>query len=133
MQRTATGKLAVITGASNGIGRALTKLFLAAIMSIGIGIGIGIGTACAARADAQAPGPLPTAPGADRAVSGGLSQAHASLPGGPGLSPLEPYLILWLLPASGLVTVAAGVYADRRTQRRQVAKSAPSRVSGNRR
>jgi hypothetical protein len=110
-----------------GTTRALTKLLLAAIMSIGIG------TACAARADAQAPGPLPTAPGADRAVSGGLSQAHASLPGGPGLSPLEPYLILWLLPASGLVTVAAGVYADRRTQRRQVTRSAPSRVSGNRR
>jgi hypothetical protein len=65
-----------------------------------------------------APAALPTAPGADRAVSGGLSEAHPSLPGGPGLSPLEPYLILWLLPASGLVTVFAGIYADRRTQAR---------------
>jgi hypothetical protein len=69
----------------------------------------------ASRAAAQtAPVALPTAPGADRAVNGGLSQAHASLPGGPGLSPLEPYLVLWLLPVSGLLTVAAAVYVDRR-------------------
>ncbi len=70
------------------------------------------------RAQTDAPAALPTAPGADRAVSGGLSQAHASLPGGPGLSPLEPYLILWLLPASGLLTVFAGIYVDRRTRAR---------------
>ncbi len=67
------------------------------------------------RAAAQsAPVVLPTAPGADRAVNGGLSEAHASLPGGPGLSPLEPYLVLWLLPMSGLLTVAAAIYVDRR-------------------
>ncbi len=70
---------------------------------------------CASRAAAQtAPVALPTAPGADRAVNGGLSEAHASLPGVPGLSPLEPYLVLWLLPVSGLLTVAAAVYVDRR-------------------
>jgi hypothetical protein len=60
-----------------------------------------------------APGPLPTAPGADRAVNGGLTQAKASLPGGPDRSPLEPYLVIWLLPLSGLLTVAAGIYVDR--------------------
>ena len=72
-------------------------------------------TVLAARAAAQtAPVALPTAPGADRAVNGGLTDAHASLPGGPGRSPLEPYLVLWLLPASGLLTVAAAIYVDRR-------------------
>jgi hypothetical protein len=71
----------------------------------------------AARAQSS-PAALPTAPGADRAISGGLTQAHASLPGGPGLSPLEPYLVLWLLPLSGLLTVFAGIYVDRRTQAR---------------
>ena len=81
-----------------------------------------------ARAQSSSPVVLPTAPGADRAVSGGLSAAHASLPGGPGLSPLEPYLILWLLPASGLVTVFAGLYADRRTQ----AQAARSRLTPGR-
>lgn len=72
----------------------------------------------AVNAQSAEPAALPTAPGADRAVSGGLSQAHASLPGGPGLSPLEPYLIVWLLPISGLLTVFAGIYVDRRTQAR---------------
>jgi hypothetical protein len=67
-------------------------------------------------AQAQTPGPLPTAPGADRAVMGGLSQAHASLPGGPGLSPLEPYLVTWLLPVSGVLTVLAGIYVDGRVR-----------------
>ena len=60
------------------------------------------------------PGPLPTAPGADRAVEGGLSMSHASLPGGPGKSPLEPYLVTWLLPVSGLLALFAGIYTDRR-------------------
>ena len=74
-----------------------------------------VGFGFASRAGAQpGPGPLPTAPGADRAVEGGLSQAHASLPGGPGRSPLEPYLVLWLLPVSGLLTIAAAFYVDRR-------------------
>jgi len=64
----------------------------------------------------QAPsGGLPTAPAADRASQGGLSQAPASLPGGPnGASPLEPYLVTWLLPISGLISVFIGIYADRR-------------------
>lgn len=60
------------------------------------------------------PGALPTAPGAQRAGEGGLTQAHASLPGQPGTSPLEPYLITWLLPVSGLLAVFAGFYVDRR-------------------
>jgi len=60
-------------------------------------------------------GGLPTAPAADRANQGGLSQAPASLPGGPnGASPLEPYLVTWLLPVSGIIAVAFGVYVDRR-------------------
>jgi hypothetical protein len=54
-------------------------------------------------AQSPAPGALPTAPGAERA-------------GQPGTSPLEPYLITWLLPVSGLLTVLAGFYVDRRVR-----------------
>jgi hypothetical protein len=85
---------------------ALAPLSLVAVLATG------------APAAAQSPAALPTAPGADRAVNGGLSQAHASLPGGPGLSPLEPYLVTWLLPASGLLTVAAGIFVDRQVRQR---------------
>jgi hypothetical protein len=60
------------------------------------------------------PAGLPTAPGAERAAQGGLTRAHPSLPGEPGTSPLEPYLITWLLPVAGLLTVFAGFYVDRR-------------------
>jgi hypothetical protein len=60
------------------------------------------------------PGALPTAPGAEHAGEGGLTQAHPSTPSEPGKSPLEPYLITWLLPVSGLLTVFAGFYVDRR-------------------
>jgi len=67
-----------------------------------------------AGAQSPAPGALPTAPGAERAGEGGLTQAHPSTPGQPGTSPLEPYLITWLLPVSGLLTVLAGFYVDRR-------------------
>ena len=62
----------------------------------------------------SSPAALPTAPGAEHAAEGGLTQAHASLPGEPGTSPLEPYLIAWLLPVAGLLTVFAGFYVDRR-------------------
>jgi len=56
---------------------------------------------------------LPTAPGANKAVEGGPSQAPASLPG-PGQSPLEPYLVTWLLPVSGILVAFAFVAVDRR-------------------
>ena len=69
-------------------------------------------------AGAQAPA-LPTAPGAERAGNGGLTQAHASLPAAPGLSPLEPYLITWLLPVSGILTLFAGIWSDRQIRARQ--------------
>lgn len=60
---------------------------------------------------------LPTAPGAERAGEGGLSSAPASLPGGPnGTSPLEPYLVTWLLPISGIIAVIFGIYVDRRVR-----------------
>ena len=77
----------------------------------------------AAIAQTAAPQTLPTAPGADRAVVGGLTSAKASLPGGPDRSPLEPYLVFWLLPASGILCVAAGIYVDRRV----MSKSRPRR------
>ncbi|GAC1313519.1 MAG: hypothetical protein NVSMB21_24780 [Vulcanimicrobiaceae bacterium] len=60
---------------------------------------------------------LPTAPGAHKAVEGGPSQAPASLPG-PGESPLEPYLVTWLLPISGLIVAGVFVLVDKRVRLR---------------
>ena len=57
---------------------------------------------------------LPTAPGADRASQGGLPEAPASLPKVAGASPLEPYLITWLLPVSGIIIFGFCVFFDRR-------------------
>lgn len=66
---------------------------------------------------AQSPsGALPTAPGAQKAVDGGLSQAPASLPGY-GASPLEPYLVVWLLPVSGIVVAVVFAAVDKRVRR----------------
>lgn len=61
----------------------------------------------------NAPGALPTAPGASKTVDGGLSQAPASLPG-PGESPLEPYLVTWLLPVAGIIVAVVFVAVDKR-------------------
>lgn len=61
----------------------------------------------------NAPVALPTAPGAHKAVEGGLSQAPASLPG-PGESPLEPYLVTWLLPVAGIFVAIVFVAVDKR-------------------
>jgi len=58
---------------------------------------------------------LPTAPGAQKAVEGGPSQAPASLPGS-GASPLEPYLVTWLLPVSGLLCAIIAVGVDKRVR-----------------
>lgn len=61
------------------------------------------------------PAPLPTAPGADKAVEGGPSQAPASLPGPDnGASPLEPYLVTWLLPIAGIIVAVGFVVVDKR-------------------
>lgn len=60
-----------------------------------------------------APAALPTAPGAEKAGEGGLSQAPASLPG-PGESPLEPYLVTWLLPVAGIIVAIVFVAVDKR-------------------
>jgi hypothetical protein len=57
---------------------------------------------------------LPTAPGADRATQGGAAEAPASLPKVRGASPLEPYLITWLLPVSGIIIAALCLGMDRR-------------------
>ncbi len=59
---------------------------------------------------------LPTAPGAQKAGEGGPSQAPASLPGAPGTSPLEPYLVTWLLPVSGILCAFVGVTVDKRVR-----------------
>jgi hypothetical protein len=68
----------------------------------------------------ESPGPgggLPTAPAADRAAEGGLSASAASLPGpGNGASPLEPYLVTWLLPVSGLLSAIVAIGIDRRVR-----------------
>ncbi len=57
--------------------------------------------------------PLPTAPGAQKAVSDGpRPQAPASVPGYGG-SPLEPWLIVWLLPISGILAVGVATATDR--------------------
>ncbi len=62
---------------------------------------------------ARAQAALPTAPGASKVVEGGAPQAPASVPGA-GASPLEPYLITWLLPVAGIVCAVVGVGIDRR-------------------
>ena len=63
--------------------------------------------------DQPSPAALPTAPGAERTGEGGLT-AGASLPGGPnGASPLEPWLVTWLLPVSGIIAVFFATYVDR--------------------
>ena len=62
---------------------------------------------------------LPTAPAADRATQGGASIAPASLPKVHGASPLEPYLVTWLLPVSGLLIFAFCVVFDRRLRASQ--------------
>lgn len=67
---------------------------------------------------------LPTAPGADRATQGGASMAPASLPKVAGASPLEPYLITWLLPVFGLLIFGISVGVDR-TLRARVSSPSP--------
>ena len=64
-----------------------------------------------------APVVLPTAPGAHKAVEGGPSQAPASLPG-PGESPLEPYLVTWLLPIAGAIVGVLFIFVDKRVRLR---------------
>lgn len=63
--------------------------------------------------DASPPVTLPTAPGAEKAVIGGPTQAAASLPGNGG-SALEPYLVTWLLPIAGIACAAIGIGVDKR-------------------
>lgn len=63
---------------------------------------------------------LPTAPAADRASQGGLSEAPASLPKVHGASPLEPYLVTWLLPVSGILIAALCLTMDRRLRKHRV-------------
>jgi hypothetical protein len=67
----------------------------------------------------SAPGNLPVAPHAERAYDGGLTSGHPSLAGVNGSSPLEPYLVTWLLPASGLIAVFAAFGADRTLRSRR--------------
>jgi hypothetical protein len=82
----------------------------------------------AAPAFAQsAPAALPTAPGAgDKVNSGGRTAAAASVPAAPGRSPLEPYLVVWLLPVSGVLVVIWAIAVDR-SVRASGAKAATGR------
>jgi hypothetical protein len=68
----------------------------------------------------SAPGNLPVVPNAQRAADGGLTAGHPSLAGPNGSSPLEPYLVTWLLPVSGLLTAFAVIGLDRNLRRRRV-------------
>ena len=72
-----------------------------------------VGLVVAGRTSALAQVSLPTAPGAHKAVEGGMTSAPASLPG-TGASPLEPYLIVWLLPIAGIVCAVIATAIDRR-------------------
>jgi hypothetical protein len=84
------------------------------IYSLRLLVSVAIFAAWAAfAAPASAQTGLPTAPAADRAGQGGYTSAPASLPGY-GASPLEPYLITWLLPISGLLCAIIGIGVDRR-------------------
>lgn len=65
-----------------------------------------------AQTDAASTAPaLPVVPGAEKAAS---SQAPASLPAAPGSSPLEPYLITWLLPVAGIGSAAFALWVDKK-------------------
>ncbi|GAC1415621.1 MAG: hypothetical protein NVSMB5_04970 [Candidatus Velthaea sp.] len=86
------------------------------IVSLGtLAFGLLLGAALPAHAQ-SGPSPLPTAPGADRERIDGGTQAAASLPGGEHRSPLEPWLIVWLLPVSGILSAAVAVSVDKRMQ-----------------
>lgn len=70
-----------------------------------------------AAAQDASPGPgLPTAPAADRATEGGVTSGASLKGNSPFPSPLEPYLVTWLLPVSGLLSVLVAVAADRRVR-----------------
>ena len=66
------------------------------------------------------PGPLPTAPAASKvATDPERPMAPASIPGYGG-SPLEPWLIVWLLPVSGLLSVIVATAVDRAVRARRI-------------
>jgi hypothetical protein len=61
----------------------------------------------------SAPGALPVVPGGQKAMDPPAA-APASLPAVHGSSPLEPYLVTWLLPVGGIFAVAVELYIDKK-------------------
>jgi hypothetical protein len=61
----------------------------------------------------SAPGALPVVPGGQKAMDQPAA-APASLPAVHGSSPLEPYLVTWLLPVSGIFAVAVALFVDKK-------------------
>ncbi len=64
-------------------------------------------------APSSAPGALPVVPNGEKAADMPAS-APASLPAVHGSSPLEPYLVTWLLPVSGIFAVVVALYVDKK-------------------
>lgn len=64
-------------------------------------------------APSSAPGALPVVPNGEKAAEMPAS-APASLPAVHGSSPLEPYLVTWLLPVGGIFSVVVALYADKK-------------------
>ncbi|GAC1548552.1 MAG: hypothetical protein NVS3B16_21580 [Vulcanimicrobiaceae bacterium] len=88
------------------------KRFLASFLAAFV-FAVALAAAPAYAQNASPAAALPTAPGAQKAAEGGLSQAPASLPGN-GASPLEPYLVTWLLPVAGVIVAIVFVTVDKR-------------------
>ena len=67
----------------------------------------------ATAAPSSAPGALPVVPNGEKAADNPAS-APASLPAVHGSSPLEPYLVTWLLPVGGIFAAAFALYVDKK-------------------
>ena len=74
-------------------------------------------------APSSAPGALPVVPNGEKA--GEMpSSAPASLPAVHGSSPLEPYLVTWLLPVGGIFAVVVALYVDKKMRASMVGRRA---------
>lgn len=94
------------------------RLLAALTLTVGLGFS---GFAVATAQDAT-PAALPTGPDAqNKSANGGYTSAKASLPDGPGSSPLEPYLVVWLIPVAGALSGFAMIWFEKRVQSTRLA------------
>ena len=98
----------------------LTPLFVLAIVFFG-SMPTFVAAQTATDAPSSAPGALPVVPNGEKAADMPAA-APASLPAVHGSSPLEPYLITWLLPVSGIVCAAFGLYVDKKMRASMVGR-----------